>query len=56
MRHYSFRWIWEPRDLWIGVYREPATRRTFICPLPCLVLVVSRAALSPDERDTKGGE
>ena len=33
---------WEPRDLWVGVYREPSSRRTFVCLLPCLPVIFER--------------
>lgn len=31
---------WEPRDLWVGVYRGPDA--VYICPLPCVVIRVRR--------------
>lgn len=37
-----FRLLWEPRDLWVGVYRDPANRRTYVCPLPCVVILIER--------------
>jgi hypothetical protein len=30
--------LFERRDLWVGVYRDTAKRTTYICPLPCLVI------------------
>lgn len=33
-----FRWY----DLWVGVYIDVKHRRLFICPLPCLVIEISR--------------
>lgn len=33
--------MWEPRDMWVGVYREPSTRRTYICLVPAVVLVLA---------------
>lgn len=34
------RLVWEPHDLWVGVYRDPANRRTYVCLLPCVVLLL----------------
>jgi hypothetical protein len=40
----TVRLLWEPRDLWLGVYRDPTKRRTYICLLPCLPIVIERPA------------
>ena len=31
-------------DLWIGVYIDRDKRRVYICPLPCVVVMVSLPA------------
>lgn len=31
---------YEPRDLWIGAYRDPANRRIYVCIVPCLPFVI----------------
>lgn len=34
------RLYFEPRDLWIGAYRDTAKRLLYVCPLPCLVVLI----------------
>jgi len=36
--------LWEPRDLWFGVYRDPEHRRIYICLLPCFPIVIEARA------------
>jgi hypothetical protein len=43
------RLLWEPRDMWVGVYREPARRRTYICPIPGVVLLLAPPHDGPAE-------
>lgn len=38
------RLLWEPRDLWLGAYRDTANRRLYVCVLPCLPIVIERSA------------
>ena len=38
-RRKCVRLIIEPRDLWIGVYRDTDKRRTYVCVVPCVALV-----------------
>ncbi len=45
------RLLWEPRDMWVGVYREPATRRTYICFVPCIVLLLEPTQAAKDAMD-----
>lgn len=52
-RPYSAEWIWEPRDLWIGLYRTgrewvPISNtqrisrwRWYVCLMPCLALRIT---------------
>lgn len=44
LREWRVRVLWEPRDLWLGVYRDTAKRRLYICVLPCLPIVIERPA------------
>jgi hypothetical protein len=32
----------EPRDLWIGAYRDPAAGRTYVCLVPCFPIVFEK--------------
>lgn len=50
-RNFVIRWLWEPRDMWIGifwnrVYDGPAPQQrylfVYVCLLPCLPLVFIR--------------
>lgn len=53
-RRWTVRLIWEPRDLWVGVYwtndrimgdqgqHLENKRRIYICLLPCLPIVFTR--------------
>jgi hypothetical protein len=43
------RLLWEPRDMWVGVYREPAKRRTYICLIPGVVLLLAPSSGDGDE-------
>lgn len=42
---YTWALVFEPRDWWIGLYRDSAKQRLFICLVPCFPIIVSR--LSP---------
>jgi hypothetical protein len=35
--------LWEPRDLWVGVYLDPQAQgmRVYVCLLPCLPVRIS---------------
>lgn len=37
----TVRWVWEPRDMWIGVFTNRAHefRLVYVCVFPCLPLV-----------------
>lgn len=35
-----FRWLFEPRDLWVGVYRDTERQRLYVMLLPTLGFVV----------------
>jgi hypothetical protein len=37
------RLVWEPRDLWLGVYRDPTRHRVYVCLVPCLPIVLERS-------------
>jgi hypothetical protein len=37
----TFRFLFEPRDLWIGVYLDTRRRRIYVLPLPCMGVVIS---------------
>lgn len=33
--------MFEPRDLWLGVFVDTAKKRIYVCLLPCLPVVIS---------------
>lgn len=39
---WKVRLMWDPRDLWVGVYRDTSRRRTYVCLVPCLAIVIER--------------
>jgi hypothetical protein len=39
---YTWALAFEPRDWWIGLYRDPDRARIFVCIVPCLPLVIAR--------------
>lgn len=45
---YTWAVVYEPRDWWIGIYRDPDDRkrlnlsRIFVCFVPCFPIIVSR--------------
>lgn len=32
----------EPRDWWIGLYRDPPRQRVFVCLVPCFPILIGR--------------
>lgn len=42
LRAWRVRLMWEPRDLWLGAYRDTARCRLYVCLLPCLPVVIER--------------
>lgn len=43
----KFIFVWF--DLWIGLYFDPKSKSTYVCPLPCCVFVFSRAVPHQDQ-------
>lgn len=49
------RLYFEPRDLWIGAYRDTAKRLLYVCPLPCLVVLIRLGPPCPAKPSLEGG-
>lgn len=41
IRRFTARWVFEPRDVWVGVFWNDAEgfRLIYVCLLPCLPIV-----------------
>lgn len=52
------RWLWEPRDLWVGVFWNRALDYllVYVCLVPCLPLVVSIRKSAAGSRFASGLE
>jgi hypothetical protein len=50
----SVRVLWEPRDLWIGIYWTRSAQRLliYVCVLPCLPILFSFGVSPTSETDT----
>jgi hypothetical protein len=51
-KRWSIRMLWEPRDLWVGVYwtrPRPYALQVYVCLLPCVPILVTHV-VAPRER------
>lgn len=54
---WHFRWLFEPRDIWVGVYwkRFPAALDVYVCLLPMLPLNIYCQNMRPESEVCKHG-
>lgn len=47
---WSVRFLWEPRDLWVGIYYHPEVNRlrVYVCPVPAVCFRFTRDVLPLD--------